>query len=34
VGVTGDAVEDTPVRLVWLDTTAGPVAGFTPRAGE
>ena len=34
VGVTGDAVEDTPVRLVWLDTTAGPVAGFTPRVGE
>jgi len=35
VGVTGEeVVEDTPVQLVWLDTTAGPVAGFTPRAGE
>jgi len=35
VGVAGgEAVEDTPVTLVWLDTTAGPVAGFTPKAGE
>jgi uncharacterized OB-fold protein len=35
VGVTGEeVVEDTPVQVVWLDTTAGPVAGFTPVAGE